>query len=85
MLSFKASLRHLVQRPPHSSCLISFHHLSSDYAVAHFVVSADGEGVNDCGAESAPVQPPPRTTCGFRVCNGLKDEVWSEWYMYVQL
>lgn len=41
----KKSLGHLLHRPPPPSCLISFHHLSSNYRVVHLILSADGEGV----------------------------------------
>lgn len=57
VFSLKKCLRHFLLRPHPSSRLISFHQLSSDYAVVHFVVSADGERVNDSGVESAPVSP----------------------------
>lgn len=44
--SYRKSLGHLLHCPPPPSCLISFHHLSSNYGVVHFILSADGEGVH---------------------------------------
>lgn len=43
--SYRKSLGHLLYCPPPPSCLISFHRLSSNYGVVHFILSADGEGV----------------------------------------
>lgn len=42
--SYRKSLGHLLHCPPPSSYLIYFHHLSSNYGVVHFILSADGGG-----------------------------------------
>lgn len=46
---YRKSLGHLLHYPPPPSYLISFHHLSSNYGVLHFILSADGGGFTSSG------------------------------------
>lgn len=56
-MSFKEKLKTSSSQPSTILLLNFFPSLSSDYVVVHFVVSADGMGVNDWGAESTLLPP----------------------------